>query len=681
MHRLGIDVGGTFTDLVLHDVDTNQLEFAKTPSTPANQAKGVGEGIRQLLKRTEVLPEQIAAVIHGTTVATNTLIEREGAHTALIVTDGFRDVLEIARQDRPRLYDFRVRRPKPLVPRYLRFEVRERILHTGEVAIPMEFKGLDSLIRNLAKNEIEAVAVCLLHSYQNSDHEVAIAEKIEEDLPHVLVTLSSQILPEFREYERMSTTVINAYISKSMAHYLDHLRTEFTSLGIRPELLIMQSNGGIMGIDAAIRKPVHTILSGPAGGVVGGIAIGNHAGFPNIISVDMGGTSFDICLSRNGTIRQTEESEIEGLPVKTPMIDIHTLGAGGGSVAWIDSGGSLRVGPMSSGADPGPACYQRGGEAPTVTDANLVLGRINPDGFLGGTMSLDLAAAKMAIEKSIAEPLGLDLEHAAEGIVRVVNSNMIRGIRIMSIARGYDPREFCLLAFGGAGPLHAAELATELGIPFVLVPPAPGVTSAMGLLMADFRRDYVRTFMGELNGTNSKQLRKTLSEMRDVAIHEMRKDLANGEEIQIAYSADLRYRGQGYELKVPLEAGDGRIQIGELATQFHALHRRSYGFDRPDHVIEIINLRLSAKAPTPNPNAGKQRSPEDGNPRPPINHLRDVYIHGEFHETSVYVRGELKPGDELSGPAVIEQMDTTTLVLPGQCATVDEFSNIVLRLE
>ena len=403
-YRLGVDVGGTFTDLALYDTDTDRLEFAKTPSTPVNQALGVAAGIRELMDRHAVSPDRIDFFIHGTTVATNTLLERKGAKTALIVTAGFRDVLQIGRQDRPDLYDWRIRRSDPLVPRHLRFEVQERVLHTGEVLTPMEREALDHVISRVKDANVDAVAVCLLHSYANPAHEQAIGDAIRRELPGIPVSLSHEILPEFKEYERMSTTTINAYVAPVMERYLRRLEASIADVGLKSDLYIMQSNGGTMGAETAIDRPVHTILSGPAAGVIGAVAIAQQAGKPNSISIDMGGTSFDVSLSYKGEVRRTQESELERLPVKVPMVDIHTLGAGGGSIAWIDPGGALRVGPQSAGADPGPACYGNGGAEATVTDANLVLGRLGATSLLGGTMTLDVELARSVISERIARP-------------------------------------------------------------------------------------------------------------------------------------------------------------------------------------------------------------------------------------------------------------------------------------
>jgi len=680
-YRLGVDVGGTFTDLALYNVVTNQLTFAKTPSTPANQAAGVIRGIEQLLTQSEISPEEITSFIHGTTVATNALLERKGAQTALITTAGFRDILQIGRQDRPRLYDWRARRPEPLVPRHHRFEVRERILHTGEILISLSEAEIEAIIAQLHQTEIQTVAVCLLHAYANPIHEQAIGEKLAEALPQLTMTLSSEILPEFKEYERMSTTTINAYVSPTMRRYLQGLQKQLATSGIPATLQVMQSNGGIMGAETAIEKPVHTILSGPAGGVIGSVALAQRAEEPNLISVDMGGTSFDISLTYQGQIRRAQENEIEGLPLKTPMLDIHTLGAGGGSIAWIDSGGALRVGPHSAGADPGPACYGRGGDQPTVTDANLVLGRLNPAYFVGGEMPLQVEAARETIRGAIAEPLGLSLEQAAEGIVRVVNATMVKGIRVVSVAKGYDPREFCLVAFGGAGPLHTAALAVELNIPRMLVPLAPGITSALGLLMADLRRDYVRTLLRPLDDLTVDRLAANYKRLREEAISQMQQEgLADGQ-LSLIQMADLRYVGQGYELEVPLPYPLAETALSTLKEQFHQLHQRQYGYANQHSPIELVNLRLSAVGHLPRPQLSPEPLRGRLNPSGAKKDRRPVYLAGRYHETPIYDRTQLYPGDKITGPAVIEQLDSTTLVWPDQKAQVDAYHNLLVQVK
>ena len=678
-YRLGVDVGGTFTDLVLHEVESNRLEFAKTPSTPADQSEGVTTGALQLVNRLGISPQAIAFFIHGTTVATNTLLERKGARTALIVTRGFRDVLQIGRQDRPDLYDWTIRRTEPIVPRRLRFEVTERVLHTGEVIEPVSDADVVGIVRRLEEEQVEAVAVCLLHSYAHPAHERQVGEAIRKALPGITLSISSEVAPEFKEYERMSTASINAFVAPVMERYLRSLQASIEAQGIDSDLHIMQSNGGTMSADAAVEKPVHTILSGPAAGVIGSVGLAAQAGELNTVSVDMGGTSFDISLCYQGEVRRTQDSEIDRLPIKVPMVDIHTLGAGGGSIAWIDPGGALRVGPHSAGAAPGPACYGQGGAEPTVTDANLLLGRLSQDAFLGGLMKLDIGLARDAVRDRIAEPLGLGLEEAAEGIVRVVNAGMIKGIRVVSVAKGYDPREFTLVTFGGAGPLHAAELASELNIPKVLVPIAPGVTSALGLLMADLRHDLVRTVLLPSAEAKPSDLGEMYSGLEAEALAQMGREGVSLAEVSLVRTADVRYLGQGHELEVPVSGG--KVTESELAAlygRFHDAHTRAYGFALHDSPLEIVNLRTTAIVTLPQPTLERVDLAGETNPARALRESRDVVFQNIHHSTSVYDRALLLAGDSIEGPAIIEQFDSTTAVWPRQSANVDQYGNLFL---
>ena len=678
-YRLGVDVGGTFTDLALYDTDTDRLEFAKTPSTPVNQALGVAAGIRELMERHGVSPDRIDFFIHGTTVATNTLLERKGAKTALIVTAGFRDVLQIGRQDRPDLYDWRIRRSDPLVPRHLRFEAQERVLHTGDVQTPLDEETLEDIISRVKAANVDAVAVCLLHSYANPEHEQAIGDAIRRELPDIPVSLSHEILPEFKEYERMSTTTINAYVAPVMERYLRRLEQSIADVGLKSDLYIMQSNGGTMGAETAIDRPVHTILSGPAAGVIGAVAIAQQAGKPNSISIDMGGTSFDVSLSYKGEVRRTQESELERLPVKVPMVDIHTLGAGGGSIAWIDPGGALRVGPQSAGADPGPACYGNGGIEATVTDANLVLGRLGASSLLGGTMTLDVDLARQVIAERIADPLGLTVEEAAEGIVQVVNASMVKGIRVVSVSKGYDPREFSLVAFGGAGPLHASELADEMDIPSVLVPVAPGVTSALGLLMADLRHDFAQTVLKPGSELSSTEITNWYEQLESQAMEQMSREGVPSEDVSLVRAADARYVGQGYELEVI--AASGKLDQGDvedIMERFHEAHIRNYGYASRDNPVEVVNLRVTALASMPRPDLAHDSQDSGGDPSRAVIGQRDVYFKNDRKPTNVYDRSALLPGDVITGPAIVEQLDSTTVVWENQTAEVDRFLNLLV---
>src|SRR5215468_10995683 len=492
--RVGIDTGGTFTDFVLLEEGTGRVLTAKCASTPKDPADAFITGLAEALARHGIAPADLTGIYHGTTVATNAILEGKAARTGLITTAGFRDVIEIRRHVRGpgQIYDLAFRPPEPLVPRPLRLEVRERIDARGQVLVPLDPAEVRDRVRQLIDDGVRAIAVIFLHAYANGAHEAAVKALVTRDFPRCSVSISSEISPELREYERASTTVVNASLQPVVADYVAALDQRVRARGIRAPLRLMQSNGGVMPAERAASRPVHLVVSGPVGGVVGGMAVARAAGFGRAITLDVGGTSCDICLVE-GAPRLVSQKEVAGNPIRVPMFDVHVIGAGGGSQAWLDDGGALRVGPRSAGAEPGPACYARGGTEPTVTDANLVLGRLDPEYFLGGAMPLDVASARRAIEAQVARPLGLSVEAAAAGILRVVNATMAENIKVVSVKRGFDPRNFALVAFGGAGPTHAGALMGELMVPAVLVPHEPGTLSALGLLTTDVRRDYVRT--------------------------------------------------------------------------------------------------------------------------------------------------------------------------------------------
>ncbi len=678
-YRLGVDVGGTFTDLLLFDEQSSEIRLGKVPTTK-NQAEGILNGIVKIAREAEIAPTDIAFFMHGTTAATNAILEKKGVITALITTAGFRDVLHIMRQNRPKLYDFFARRPEPLVPRRLRFEIPERILHTGEIERELDEERLATIVRRIRREKVQALAVCLLHSYANPVHELKIKATLERECPDVDVSISFEVLPEIREYERMSTTVINAYVQPIIEKYLRDLEQRLAQVGVQGTVHIMQSNGGIMPSTVAGQKSAATILSGPAAGVLGGVAIARRAGQANVITVDMGGTSFDICLAHEGEPKYTAQSEIAGHALKIPMLDIHTIGAGGGSIAWIDAGGVLKVGPHSAGADPGPACYVKGGREPTVTDANLVLGRLNPDYFLGGEMQIDEHAARQAIAEKCARPLGMAVNEVAEGIIRVVNASMVKGIRYVSVEKGYDPRDFSLICFGGNGPLHAVELATELSIPQVIIPFAPGVNCAYGLLTADFRYDYTRTYLKRLAQIDLTHLNALLDDMEQNGRQRMRADGVRGANILISHALDLRYVGQGYELEVAYPNGRfDRQRMLLVERRFHELHQSRYGFSAPEEPTEVVNVKMACIGQVPRPElkvAQSQTREEECAPK----NVRNVYLKGGLRRTPVYDRSRLKPGISLSGPAIIEQKDSTTLLLPGDQARIDGYRNVVVTV-
>lgn len=678
--RLGIDSGGTFTDVVLFDEETGKLKITKTPSTPQNPSIGVYNGIQKIVEKESVNSLEISSLVHGTTVATNALLEYKGVKTALIVTRGFKDILSIVRQDRPKMYDYFERRPDPLVPRHMRFEVSERVLYDGSILEELNESEVLDIIHRLKVQGVKTVAVCLLHSYANPKHEVRIKDLFQSHYPESTVSLSFAILPEIREYERMSTTVINAYVMPIIERYLEDLGRKMTEAGLSVALNVMQSNGGIMPSGSAGQKSVTTILSGPAGGVLGSQGIARLGAFQDVITLDMGGTSCDICLINDGKFLTTKESEIGGHAIRVPMIDINTIGAGGGSIAWIDAGGLLRVGPQSAGADPGPACYGKGGVEPTVTDANLVLGRLNPDFYVGGEMSLDIDRARVAIQESIAEPLGMSLEEASEGILKVVNANMIRGIRRVSVERGHDPRSFSILCFGGGGPLHAVDLAVGLNIPTVIIPISPGVNSAVGLLVADFRYDYSKTYLKKVSDVNLRELNRHYQGLEEQALQQMLDEKIAREKVHFLRSADIRYHGQGYEIEVPVPGGKLKAEhLEDIKRSFDDSHAKLYGYSQPREEMEIVYVRLAAIGQVKKPEFYRE-SLGDEDASPAFKGTRMVFMDGKFVETALYDRSRLKPKNRIQGPAIIEQFDSTSLLKAGQVARVDEYFNLIVQV-
>ncbi len=680
--RVGVDVGGTFTDIVCFDEDKGELTLVKVPSTPKEPNRAVAQGTERVLRENNLAPGAVKFFIHGTTVATNTLLQHKGCTLALVVTKGFRDVLQIMRQDRPRLYDYFVQRPDPLVPRHLRLEVSERMLFSGRVHTPIDHEQSAEVIDQIRKAGITDVAVCFLHSYANPEHEKAFQGWLTSELPGVRVSLSSDILPEFREFERMSTTVVNSYVLPKVSRYFADLEQDLTRVGIPSRLHIMQSNGGLVPSETARKHCIHTILSGPAAGALSGLRLGQQAGFQDLISIDVGGTSADVAVAHKGTLHFAEESEIGGHIIKVPMIEIQTVGAGGGSIAWIDAGGALQVGPQSAGADPGPVCYGSGGTNPTVTDANVVLHRLSPEYFLGGEMTISSELATAAIRQEIAKPLGLGLEEAAEGILRVINAVMVKAIRRLSVEKGYDPRDFTLISFGGGGPLHAVDLAQDLQIPRVLIPPAPGVSSALGLLTADFRHDYVRTLLWKTSEHEISHLIAELAALKAQAVAQMGSEGIDPSALLYLLSVDIRYEGQGYGIgtSFTFDQLDTWDSLAPLEQQFHRLHEMSFGYSDEGSPTEIVNVRLVGIGELTRPQF--PILPKGGeDPSAARKETRKVYFHGAWQNVHVYGREQLKHGNRIAGPAIIEQRDSTTFFYPDQYADVDAFGNLVIHLE
>jgi N-methylhydantoinase A len=677
--RIGVDVGGTFTDVCMFDDRRRSLYIAKVPSIPSSPDKGVVDGVQRLLSETKCRPEDVEFFVHGTTIATNAIIEYKGARVGLLVTEGFRDVLQIVRQDRPKLYDYFAQNPKPLVPRAHTYEVRERMLFDGRVKKELDEARTRKLLRQIKKKaEVEILAVCLLHSYANPAHELRIRALINEELPGMKVSLSSEILPEIKEYERAITTVVNAYVLPTVSTYLSKLRQKLADVKIASDLYIMQSSGGVMTASTAVEKSVHTVLSGPAAGALAAMWMGRKSGFENLISIDMGGTSADVSLMSAGRLAYAKESTVAGHVIKVPTIDINSVGAGGGSIAWVDSGGALQVGPASAGAYPGPACYARGGTLATVTDANIVLGRLNPEYILGGEMKIDVEAARRAIHDHVARPLKLTLEQSAEGIIRVVNATMVRGIRRVSVERGYDPREFTLYAFGGGGPVHAAMLAVELNIPSVLIPAGAGVGSAMGCIVADFRHDYTQTHIGRLLDLPVQKLQKLFRQLERKALAQMEKEGLPPDQTVLLRSLDMRYAGQGYELEVSVPPGLITAETAPgIESSFRASYRKAYGYE-PDDPTEVVTFRVVAVGNLPVLELPPLRHSSDTNGNHAIKGSRPVYFDGKFQTTTVYDGHKLQSGNSLQGPAIIELRESTTVVLPGQQAVKGGQGEVVI---
>lgn len=651
---LGVDVGGTFTDAVLFD--GRALHAAKAPTTPEDQSQGVIAAIETALERAGAGPEQVESFAHGMTVGTNALLEQRGARTALVATRGFTDLLEIARQNRPHLYRLCAAKAAPLVADDLRFAAFERIGPAGVVEV-LAAPELERLVEAVRSSKVESVAICLLFSYLEPAHERAIAERLRAELPDVHVSASHEVLAQFREYERCSTTVIDAYLSPLLGRYLGRLTKSTGERGL-PDPCVMMSSGGVASAAEAARAGAWSVLSGPAGGAVGAGLAARLSGDGNVLGFDMGGTSCDVCVIEGGRVRRTDSREVGGRVIQLPMVDVHTVGAGGGSVGWRDRGGALRVGPRSAGAEPGPACYGRGGSEPTVTDANLLLGYLDPSSSLAGGVELDRDAAERAVAGLAAE-LELEPLAAAEGIVRVADQEMVRALRVVTVERGVDPREFALMPFGGAGPMHAAAVADELQIERILCPRASGVLSALGLLASERRRDTARTVL--LSG---EELTRERLAAEVEALRESLGDALVEAECEVAY--ELRYRGQAFELPI---SGGPRPDPGDLGERFAAEHDRRYGYRDPEAEIELVNLRVALVEP------GPEVRPEAAPAGRLVRSTRQARFAGRWHETEV-LRGEPPAAAEAHGPCVFELPEATLVLPPGWHARVDTAGTI-----
>jgi N-methylhydantoinase A len=685
--RVGVDSGGTFTDICLFDETDGRVEIWKVASTPDDPSRGIAGGVEEALRRAGAnggaRPGAAVAYFgHGTTVATNALIEQRGVKTGLVTTAGFRDLLEIRRQKRPDLYDFFADKPPTLVPRDLRIEVAERLRHTGEIETPLDQAAVRDAARTLRAAGVGAVAVAFLYSFVRPEHEDAAKRILQEELPDAFICLSHEIAPEFREFERLSTAVVNAYLGPVMKRYIDRLGGRLADLGMTAAPHMTQSNGGVIGFAAAAAMPVRTVLSGPSTGVVGAQAVGKAAGFADLITFDMGGTSTDVALLKDGEARLASEATVHGYPLKAPMLDIHTVGAGGGSIAYVDAGGLLKVGPRSAGADPGPVCYGRGNAEPTVTDANIVLQTLNPTHLLGGRMAVRQDLARAAID-TLARKVGLSAMQTAQGIVSVVTANMARAIRVISVQRGHDPRDYTLVAFGGAGPLHAARLARELDIARVLVPRSPGILCAMGLLLTDLRADFAATRLLPLVPHVVGDIEAAFATLDARAAAWFAHEHIGADARRTVRTADMRYAGQNYELAVPLPAGPITARtLDELAQGFAEAHRRMYGFVAEDEPVQLVTFRVEATGRVAKATL-EQAAMSGADASGAIRERRAVWIAEENGNVPcpVYARDRLKPGNRFLGPAIVEQMDATTLVLPGMTARVDSYLNLILEAE
>ncbi|CAG4885852.1 hydantoinase/oxoprolinase family protein [Paraburkholderia saeva] len=682
--RVGVDSGGTFTDICMFDEVKGDIFVWKVSSTPQDPSLGIANAVEQGLREVSRVSGRDADVHyfgHGTTVATNALIVGRGAETGLITTSGFRDVLELRRQKRDALYDLQTEKPKPIVSRDRRLEVPERVLFDGRVFTELDEEAVRAAARQLGAEGIRSIAVCFLFSYVNPEHELRARRIVEEEIPGAYVTVSHEVAREFREYERFSTTVVNAYLGPIMKNYLQRLKPRLDEIGVRSPVHLTQSNGGIISSESAQRFPARTVLSGPAAGVMGTLAIAEAAGFENLITFDMGGTSTDVSLIKGGVPIMSNQAVVHGHPLKLPMLDIHTVGAGGGSIAYVDAGGLLKVGPRSAAADPGPICFERGNnDEPTVTDANVVLQVLNPVALLNGRLPVNQAKAKEAIAK-LGERLGLGVMGTAQGIISVVIANMAKAIRVVSVERGHDPRDYVMFGFGGAGPIHASRLARALDMPKIVIPKYPGIMCALGLLLTDLRTSTSLTRLLPLEDGSSARLQQGFEELDQQISRWFEEEEIKDERKAVTRTLDMRYGGQGFELSVPCPAGKFDKQAIELLREaFEDAHQLTYGYVAKNEAIQVTTLRVSA--------VGRVRKAEfqaqpDAVTRAEdaIASMREVWIPeaGGFTECPLFDREKLGPGHSVDGPAVINQMDSTTLVLPGQTARVDSFLNLIIE--
>ena len=693
--RVGIDIGGTFTDAVVLNESTGDFRPVKVSSTPEDPSIGFMHALARIFDNLTVKPQQVSFAVHGTTVATNTIIQHKGARVGLIASEGFRDILEIAWQIRPDIYDVFYDKPVPLVPRYLCAGVPERVDAEGSVLVPLDEEAVRRCGRRFKREKVEVVVICFLHSYRNSTHEQRAARILREEFKFPVCT-SSDICPEYREYTRASTAVVNAALLPEVGRYIERLEGRLQAAQVPSGLFLMTSGGGIIASDTARENPVQLVESGPAAGVIAAAFVAEMAGFENLIALDIGGTTAKAALIENGRPRLASEFEVgqaavatttrnkgQGYPVKTPVIDLVEIGAGGGSIGHVDPGGALAVGPQSAGADPGPACYGKGGTEPTLTDANLTLGRLNPDYFLGGELRLDRRLAEEAIRRHISAPLKMSISEAANGMIEIANAGMTGALQLVSVQKGIDPRGFVLVTFGGSGPLFAAALAGALQIQTVLVPPSPGVTSALGLLATDLRHDYVRTYITPTSEMDIGVLKSTYREFEEKTVALLLQEGVTRSQIRFIREVDMRYRGQSSELRIPLRSARlDKDLASELKEDFSAAHQRSYGFAEMTEPTEIVNICLSALGSVPRP---KRRKIPRGkaSAKAALKAQRQVHLVPKEPPrlTNIYDRYKLKSGNRLFGPAIVEEIDSTTLIPAGCTAEVDDYGNLLIGIE
>ena len=676
--RVGVDVGGTFTDLVVTIGDENRTILHKLPSSPERPDRAIIDGIREVLAARGLAAADVEHLAHGTTVGTNALIQRRGGRVALVTSEGFRDLLEIGRQTRPKVYDIHLDHPKPIVERALRLEVPERRLADGTVHRALDEARLRELAHVILRERVDCVVVCFLHSYAWPEHERRAVRILSDALPDsVRVTASSSVYPEFREFERFSTAVLNGALLTTMGAYLDRLTEEVSRLGVRTEPKVSQSAGGLMSVEMARRYPIRASLSGPAAGVLGAARCAGAAGFRDIITLDAGGTSADVSLLRDARPTVVHERTLAGFPLRLPALDVNAVGAGGGSIAWIDRDGLLKVGPRSAGAVPGPACYAAGGTEATVTDANVVLGRLNDSALLDGRMPIDRSLARRAVER-LATEIGLDVEETALGIIRVACATMVKAIRSISVERGHNPSEFALFVYGGAGPLHAVDVARELEIGTVIVPPSPGILCADGALASGLRNDFVRTLLLALGPDAVAEVNAAREEIAVAADAWFANEGIPDRRRSLEWSADLRYLGQNYEIQVPWSGRTfDRGTVAELAEAFHAAHELQYGFASSVESVQLVSVKAKADGALPAPAIPRLEPRPDASP---TGERVTVFDRGRSCATPVYRRSDLAPGQAVPGPAVVEQLDTTVIVFPDDRMRVDAWGNLVIAL-